>query len=507
MSGKSHSHSIIVKGLKPISVEIEVKTSRGVPKIIMIGMARRVIREAKQRILSSLKSADIKLKSCRTIINLTPVDEPKNDSHLELAILAALLNNYGLLNIQSKTCFLGQLGLDGVIKTVRHVFALVCLAKKLGFQKIFLAQDDIERVSMIDDLELIGISHIKQLLTGNWSVTKSKANYYNLTPPKYDIDLSDLVGHQQAKRVLTVAAAGRHHLWMVGPPGGGKTLMAQVLRSLLPPLTYQQMLAVKSLYSLKGYERPDRQLLAPPWQDPHHQITAAKLLGGGRPVSPGLITLAHDGILFLDEINLFERRVIESLRQPLENGKIRIDRSGQSQIFPADFVLVAASNPCPCGYYGTNIRPCHCSLNQRRRFQQKVSGAIKDRIDLFLAVSSLKVDQILSRKKSTKREQQNLNSRQEKIKVARKIQQQRYQNLAANCNGQLTGPEIKQYVYVGDNCQQILSRAQSKLQMSNRGIFKTIKVARTIADLATSTQIKKEHIQEALNYRQRPLQS
>ena len=491
--------SVILQGLKPIRVKVEVASTRGVPKVVVIGLATRVVVEARQRILTALKNNNIKLKSCRTIINLTPPDVPKKQAYLDLAMMAGLLNSYGLTDFDEQDAFIGELGLDGSVRAVSGCLGLALAIKELGLRRVFVPHDNFVNLKVINNFRLVPIKHLNELFKKRHRSFYTQAGQYGVQPPQSTVLLEDLVCSERLKRVVQIVAAGRHHLLMTGPPGSGKTLIAQALGSILPPLAYQESLTVSQIYSL--FSGQDKLITLPVLRQPHHTISLTGLIGGGSQLNLGEITLAHRGILFLDEINLFKTEVIEALRQPLEAGKINLNRMGQEIEYPASFTLVAAQNPCPCGYYGTEIKPCGCTPWKRQRYQQKLSGAIKDRIDLFVNIPMIKTDNLLAPSSTAKK----VEAIKDKIIAARKIQTQRYERMTVKFNGRLITKQIKKYIHLNYACQQLLSMASDKLKLSNRAVFKVIKIARTIADLDQQQAVSPENITEALSYRQRGL--
>lgn len=475
-------------------------TLRGIPKLIVTGLAQRVISEAKERILASLRVNQIPVKSCRTIINLFPSDLPKKDNHLELALLVDLLKSYAvnsLRTINDQDCFIGSLGLDGSIKSVKKSFALVASAQELGFKRIFVPESNLSELYYFKELQIIPLNNVKQLLTQQWQPYQNKSNSSRFQPQKLAVSINQLLGNQEVKRLLTIVAAGAHHLLLTGPPGSGKTLIAQSLLSLLPELVDNEAIEVARIHSAVTDEKSFTN--TPPFRTPHYRISPTAMAGGGIDLKPGEMTLAHRGILFLDELNLFNEDSLNCLREPMETGLIQLNNLGISVQYPANFTLIAANNPCPCGFYGSQLKTCSCNPWIRERYQQKIPQAILDRIDLFYQTSINPKNFILDHDVS----HDNLTEIKNKISLARKIQQHRYQHCNCSTNSQLTGAQVKELIYLNKSCCLLLKKASHSLKLSHRALFKIIKVARTIADLAAASEITQVHIVEALGYRQR----
>ena len=495
---RANVSSIILQGLKPIKVEVEVLTTKGIPKLIITGLADRVISESKERILSCLKSNKIKIKSCRTVVNLFPSGIPKRDEHLELSILIALLKSYEIYPFDTFTtqdCFIGSLGLNGAIKPVKKIFALVAFAAENGFRRVFIPAQNFSQVKNINNIQIIALDSLKQLLKNNWRSQKTTAAEYVLKPLTLEVTINDLIGNEQVKRILQISAAGQHHLLLTGPPGTGKTLMAKSILSILPSLSYAESIEVSKVYSAVFDER----ILTstPPFREPHFRLSPSAFIGGGLNLSPGEISLSHLGVLFLDEVSSFKNENLDCLKEPMESGLIKINQLGLSVKYPANFILIAAQNPCPCGFYGSQVKACQCSPWQRKRYQDRISGSILDRIDLFFQTDLSKNKFILTKKHSFS----NLDTIQNKITAARESQRQRYKHLPVRTNAKLTGSQVKKLIYLNNDCVRFLEKATNSFQLSSRSIFKTIKVARTIADLDGASLVKREHLMEALSYR------
>lgn len=490
------SFSLVFHQLSPVKVEVQVVNQQGLPKLILTGLAERIVKEAQERVLAGMRSAGIKLKGCRTVINLTPTNVPKNDAHLELVILAGLLQSYGLLEVAKTDCFIGTVGLRGEVGGVPTVLALTLAAKKLGFLRVFLAQDDLEQAGLISGIQLVPLCNIKQLLSEDYIISQTKVAHYSLPPTNLAYDLTELACNQRIKRVMQLVAAGGHHLLLIGPPGYGKTLIAHCLHTLLPSLNYQQFLEVALISSLANSDyRPSS---TPPFQEPSHMCSKSLLLGNANQARYGLVHLAHHGILFLDELHQFSTDCLVGLRYYLDELP-----TTARQLSRPSFILLAATNPCPCGYYGTQIKACSCSLYHRQRYEQKVSGALLDRFDLVVDVSDsiisdiaqLETDQVLT---FTDIQQMN-----KQVCMAREKQSTRYFEQNWWLNAQLPGSKVVKQFSLSNQCQQLLSKAKHNLKLSNRAICKTIKLAATMADLENENRIKPKFLAEALSYRKR----
>ncbi len=539
------THSIIFHHLCEQRVAVQVTIQRGVPKLIISGMANRVVRESRDRIMAALKSQQIKLKSCRTVVNLLPTDMLKKDNHLELAIVAGILSSYKLFQPERGDCFIGSLGLNGDLESVSSILALVIAAKNQGFKRVFLPKKMLNRCKLVNDIKLVGIDNIKRLLSGSFRSSYSKAAHFSI-PSQPDLHkTSELISNSRAIRVLQIAAAGHHHLLLTGPPGYGKSLMANCLQSLLPALTYKQILELTLARSLASQNKTQlvEACSTPPLQILNSQATATDLIGNNRLNKVALLALAQFGIIFADEVRLHKKDVLSWLTVLLEpelsdfiKHKQLFNKVAKNEL-P---IVVAATNPCPCGYYGTNIRECQCQPYQRKMFVQKLSGSFLDRIDLFYDVHESVIDNLSSSNKCCERqassgkplkkydadidvnnEAECLNSKvvkevepyknrensdsvenlRLKILKARDKQSVRYQSLGLLYNSSLSGKQVQNMIIVSKDCQELLRKAQQNLMLSNRQIFNTIKVARTIADLDSFNRISKKQLVEALSYR------
>ncbi len=486
-------------GLKPIKIEIEVDIARGQPKLIIIGLPSRTVTEAKERITTALQNCGVRIKAKRTIVNLAPADIRKKDSCFELAIVASLLKEYGILSVDMEsTMFFGELALNGEIKPMKAALPLLIAAKSMGYSRVLMPAANVREVQHLRGIKIFPIRHLRDLIDfakGKKLAELKKQEFITTAREKYKITLDDISGHGQAKRALEIAAAGGHNLLMIGPPGSGKSMLAQAITSLLPPPNQKEATEISSIHSLAG-ELKNGLITYRPLRSPHHFITITGLLGGGADLLPGEISLAHKGVLFLDEINEFPRISLEALREPLEQGTITIKRAVGTAQYPANFALIAAANPCPCGYAGSHHRKCNCTPYQIHQYQSKLSGPLKDRIDLQLFIEPVNPQSL-----TTRSQNQNWQAIAATIRKARDKQAQRYENTRYNSNSELDSRGVRKHCFLTDEASKLLLKASKKLPLTSRGYFSVIKVSQTIADLTSSAMIEKRHLAEALQYR------
>lgn len=493
-------YSTVPFGFSGSLVEVEGDKNHGLPAFNIVGMANKTINEARDRVRSALVNSGFAFPTEKLTINLAPADLQKDGTYLDLPIaLSVLLLSEQLIAADVKDrIFVGELSLEGSLRPIHGIVNIVEAAKKLGFKEVFLPMKNLPQASLIPGIKLIGVNSLmelflilkKQQAPGSQKIVVEKTKTGSHGP-----FLDDIKGQEIAKRALSIAVAGHHNILISGPPGAGKTLLARTAVNLLPELTPAEQIPLTKLYSLLSSDCGIIQNR--PFRCPHHSASHISILGGGSSIVPGEISLAHLGVLFLDELPEYPRIVLESLRQPLEDRKITITRAKTRVTFPADFMLIATMNPCPCGFYGDSTKTCVCSPSEIKNYQKKLSGPLLDRIDILLNVQKVPTDSLSISSQSTNAEHTVV-----KNKISEAIQRQhlRYHNSCIS-NSSLSSAEVAKYIRLDPSAEKLLRSAADNLELSARSFFKTIKVARTIADYEDQEVVKTEHISEALSYR------
>ncbi len=501
------TNSCAMAGLEGFIIRVEVDLSPGVPRFNMVGLPDTAVQEAKERVRAALRNSGCEFPMRRITVNLAPADLKKEGPAYDLPIAIGILLSSGQLeSAPADAVFLGELSLDGSLRHTNGILTMVSVARDQGFESVFVPAADAEEASLVEDItvyptptldavlqHLRGVSPIEPMAGDGWAQCTA------LSCSQDPMDLAHIKGQEHAKRALEVAAAGFHNLLFSGPPGSGKTLLARCLPSILPRMAPQEALEVTKIYSVNGALHSENPLmLKRPFRSPHYTISNAGLVGGGRTLRPGEITLSHRGVLFLDELPEFNHAALESLRQPLEDKVVTISRVAGSVTYPASFMMVAAMNPCPCGFHNHPVKECTCSPSTVARYQKKISGPLMDRVDVFVEVPPVEYDKLVESSDG-----EGSSGPRQRVEQARELQRERFKENGFLCNSEMGPSEVWRHCEMEDAARSLLQTAAQRLTLSARAFHRVLKVSRTIADLDEAATIGVSHLAEALQYRAR----